>query len=41
MISDRIENGWGARGKLRRFGLFLGLAILLYVFAVVLFIVAY
>jgi hypothetical protein len=29
------------RSKLRRFGLFLGLAIALYIFAVMLFIIAY
>ncbi len=32
---------WSDAGKLRRFGLFLGSAIALYVFAVMLFIIAY
>jgi hypothetical protein len=41
MNADSMENIWTARGKLRRFGLFLGLAIVLYIAAVVLFIITY
>jgi hypothetical protein len=41
MNIGKMENLWPARGKPRRFGLFLGIAILLYVIAVTLFIVAY
>jgi hypothetical protein len=41
MNPDMMENGLLERGKLRRFGLFLGLAIAFYVCAVMLFIIAY
>ena len=41
MNFDRTENLAFDRSKLRRFGLYLGLAIGLYVCAVMLFIVAY
>jgi hypothetical protein len=41
MKPDTMENGLIERSKLRRFGLFLGLAIALYVCAVMLFIIAY
>jgi hypothetical protein len=41
MNPNTTEGELVGRGKLRRFGLFLGSAIALYVFAVMLFIIAY
>jgi hypothetical protein len=41
MTPNLMKNGLMDRSRLRRFGLFLGLAIALYICAVMLFIIAY